>query len=265
MTSSAGSSEPAGTPELPEYERQTLRMAEREALAAGFVQQIELTVGPLLARPMAECAVLDIGCGYGHSLVEWSGRARSAVGIEPSPGLAQYARELVAERGADNVTVREGPVGELEDVEAFDVAVLDNVLEHIDDQPDALHRLGRALRVGGVAYILVPNRLWPIEAHYGLPFLSYLPVPLADRYLQLTGRGTSYQDASYAPTVGRLRKLFAARPELEWRLTLPGDVSLAEGGDSPLYRYGVAALRRFPALWWISKSLLVVVEKRATT
>ncbi len=250
---------------LPEYERQTLRMVDREKLAAGFVRQIELTVGPALSRPVGECAVLDIGCGYGHGLAEWSTRAAAAVGIEPSPGLAAHARGLVEDRGLSNVEVREGPVGVLEDVEAFDVAVMDNVLEHIDEQADAVHRLSRALRVGGVAYILVPNKLWPIEAHYGLPFLSYLPVPLADRYLRLTGRGTSYLDASYAPTVGRIRRLFRDRPELDLRFTLPGDLSLAEGGDSRLYRAGAALLDRYPALWWIPKSLLVVAEKTAPT
>jgi SAM-dependent methyltransferase len=250
---------------LPEYERHTLRMVDREVLAAGFVRQIELTVGPVLARPINECAVLDIGCGYGHGLAEWSSRAASAVGIEPSPGLAAHARDLVADRGLVNVSVREGLVGQLEDVEAFDVAVMDNVLEHIDEQADALHRLSRALRVGGVAYILVPNKLWPIEAHYGLPFLSYLPLPLADRYLRATGRGTSYEDASYAPTVGRIRRLFGHRPELDFRFTLPGDLSLAEGGDSLLYRTGAAFLHRYPALWWISKSLLVVARKTGAT
>lgn len=246
---------------LPEYERHTHRMAGREELAEGFVRQIELTVGPVLPRPMAECSVLDVGCGYGHSLAEWSHRARSAVGIEPSTELAAEARALAHERGLANVAVREGPVGDLEDVEAFDMAVMDNVLEHIEDQADALWRLSRALRVGGVAYILVPNKVWPVEAHYGLPCLSYLPLSWADRYLRVTGRGVSYQDASYAPTVGRLRKLFAGRPELDFRLTLPGDLSLAEGGARLSYQVGAALLRRYPTLWWISKSLLIVAVK----
>jgi len=42
---------------------------------------------------------------------------------------------------------------------------------------------------------------------------------------------------------------------------LPGDVALAQGGGSRLYRWGVAALRRCPALWTVSKTLLVVLVK----
>lgn len=89
------------------------------------------------------------------------------------------------------------------------MAVLDNVLEHLDDQHDALERIASCLRPGGVAYILVPNRWWPIEAHYSLPFLAWLPLPLATRYLRWSGRGSDYTDASYAPSYLRMRRLLA--------------------------------------------------------
>lgn len=244
---------------LPEYEK-SLRMVERAELAAGFVRQVELTAGPSLPRPLADCSVIDIGCGYGHGVAELAGRCARVVGVEPNPVLVRAARERTA--GTANVEIREGTVGDITDVEAFDLVILDNVLEHIDDQPEALRVISRCLRPGGVAFILVPNKTWPIEVHYHLPFLSWLPLPLATRYLRASGRGTDYTDASYAPTLGRLRQLFAKHPELTARLTLPADLSLAEAGSSPIYRYGVAALRRFPQLWAISKAFLLVVTKR---
>lgn len=246
------------TDALPEYEK-SLRMVERAALAEGFVRQIELTAGPFLARPLAQCRVVDIGCGYGHGVVELAKRCASVVGVEPNPALARHARGIT--RDLDHVEIVEGTADALTGVDEFDLVVLDNVLEHIEDQPGAVRLISRCLRPGGVAFVLVPNRAWPIEVHYGLPFLSWLPLPLATAYLRASGRGTDYRDASYAPTLGRLRRLFAPHPELRASLTLPADLSLAEGGGSPVYRFGVAALRRYPQLWAISKAFLLVVKK----
>lgn len=246
---------------LPEYERSSLRMVERAELASGFATQIELTVAPFLDRPPAEWRVIDVGCGYGHGVVELARRCAYAVGVEPNAALAAAAREHVAAAGVPNAEIRELSAGEVDDPGTYDLAVLDNVLEHIEDQPAALAQISRCLRPGGVAFILVPNKLWPIEVHYGLPFLSYLPLPAATAYLRASGRGSDYRDASYAPTLRRLRRLFADRPELRAQLVLPADVTLAEGGGSPVYRWGVAALRRFPGLWTISKAFLIVARK----
>lgn len=249
--------------QLPEYERSSLRMVERAELAAGFATQIELTVAPFLNRPFAECRAIDIGCGYGHGVAELARRCVGVVGVEPNAALASAARDNIARLGLANAEIRQQSAGDIEDAGTYDLVILDNVLEHIEDQPAALAQISRCLRPGGVAFVLVPNKLWPVEVHYGLPFLSYLPLPAATAYLRASGRGTDYRDASYAPTLGRLRRLFAERPELHAHLALPGDVSLAEGGSSPLYHYGVRALRRFPALWAISKSFLVVATKTA--
>lgn len=245
---------------LPEYERLSLRMVERSRLAEGFARQVELTAGPSLDLPLADCEAVDIGCGYGYTAAELARRCKRVVGIEPNEALAEQARKTVEERGLTNLEIRQQPVSEL-DVEAFDLAIMDNVLEHIEDQRDALWRLSRCLRPGGVAYILVPNKYWPIEVHYRLPFLSYLPLPLATRYLRASGRGTDYRDASYAPSYRRLRRLFRERPELNAKLTLPVDVSLAEGGGSLVYRFGVGLIRRFPPMWAVSKAFLVVAKK----
>jgi hypothetical protein len=92
--------------------------------------------------------------------------------------------------------------------------------------------------------------------------LSYLPLPLANLYLQWTGRGTDYTDASYAPTYWRLNRLLRARKELSFSYVLPADLSLTTSGNAWHYRLGAAAIRCCPLLWAISKALLVVVKKR---
>jgi SAM-dependent methyltransferase len=250
---------------LPEYERLSSRMVERRDLAAGFARQIELTTAPFLDRALSDCTAIDIGCGYGHTAAQLASKCISVVGLEPNAVLAGKAELLCRQRNLDNVVIRQEPIDQLADEESFDLAIMDNVFAHIEHQQRALWRMSRCLRPGGVAYILVPNKLWPMDACYNLPFLTYLPVRWASWYLRACGRGHSYRDASYAPTYRRLRKLLDARPELNARFSLPADITLAEGGRRLTYRLGVELLRRFPQLWMISKSFLVVAKKQLRT
>lgn len=232
----------------------------RSQLASRFSAQIGLTVAPWLPRPLADCDVVDIGCGYGHTAQAMADVSRSVTGIEPSAALSAAASTLTS---AGNFRILHGGHERLlEHPASFDLAVMDNVFEHIPDQAAALHHVSVALRPGGCLYLLVPNRLWPIEVHYHLPGLSWLPLPLANAYLRLTGRGEDYSDASYAPTARRLMALFAEQPGLDARFVLPANIELAQGA-SPLYRAGITAIERWPALWHVSKALLVVARRRS--
>jgi len=235
---------------------------ERAPLAHDFADQIVRTVKPFLADAPGQWRVLDVGCAYGHTALELSRSCASVVGIEPSAELASAAVALKQAAGARNLEIRTASVYEVEEVECYDLVVLDNVLEHLPDQPRALELLSRSLRPGGAIYILVPNKLWPLEVHYYLPFLSYLPLRLANWYLRLTGRGSDYTDASYAPTYFGLKRLLKRRRELSYRFVLPADLSLTTGGRSLHYRLGAAALRQFPPLWVVSKAFLVVATRK---
>jgi SAM-dependent methyltransferase len=214
------------------------------------------TTTPWLSGPAEGLDVLDLGSGYGDTAAELAKRFRSVQCVEPTSRLVETAR---ATHRSGNLSFRHGGVEDIHDVEAFDLVVLDNVYEHLPDHGLALDRISVAMRPGAVLYLLTPNRLWPIEAHYRLPFLAWLPLPLASRYLRLTGRGTDYTDASYAPTSWTLGRELD-RIGLEWRFVLPGDPDAVRMGG-PHYRVGMAALRRWPQLWAISKSLLVVAVK----
>jgi SAM-dependent methyltransferase len=236
-------------------------LAMRAPRARAFAKQVLDTAAPYLPdRPLR---AIDVGCGYGHTAVELARRCEHVVGIEPFDEPAQFARQLASESGLSNVEIRQQSIYELPERNAFDLAVLDNVFEHLPDQPGALANLSAALRPGGVLYMLMPNKLWPMEVHYHLPFLSYLPLPLANRYLRATGRGTDYTDASYAPTYFKLRRLLGEHPEFRFQFVLPADVSLATNGNALHYRLGVAAIRRFDWLWAISKAFLVIAVKNA--
>jgi 2-polyprenyl-3-methyl-5-hydroxy-6-metoxy-1,4-benzoquinol methylase len=239
------------------------RQEIRRRQAPAFLKQLRLTLSPFLPRPLEQCRVLDVGCGWGHLALELARVGCDVVGIDPSDEMLALARATARDEGLENARFRCEALESLAEREAYDLAVLDNVFEHMADQAGSLRALERSLRPGGVAFLIVPNKIWPLEVHYHLPFLSYLPLPLANRYLRLTRRGTDYRDASYAPSYLGLCRLLRRFPAFEFRFTVPGDVTLALGGRSWRYRWGAAALRRFPALWAVSKTLVVVLIKRA--
>jgi SAM-dependent methyltransferase len=225
---------------------------------AAFAQQALVTARPHLLKPPEQLDVLDVGSGYGHQSLEFARVCRSVVGIEPT----SEPYETAVARAADlpNLSFRRQGVEQLDDVARYDLIVLDNVYEHLPQQAEALVRVDRALRPGGVLYILTPNRLWPIEAHYGLPLLAWLPLPLANIYLRASGRGTDYTDASYARTYWTLSRALN-KPGWKADFQLPADPAATTMGAPWHYRLGMRVLRRFPAAWCISKSFLIVVKK----
>lgn len=238
------------------------KMADaRPPLAIWSANQAIETTRPWLSKPVDQIDVLDVGSGYGHTTLELARRCASAVGIEPARTLYESAQRLVAEGVDAQLSFRCEGIDDLLDKDAYDLVVLDNVYEHLPDHDNAIRVISDCLRTGGVVYLLVPNRLWPIEAHYRLPFLSYLPLHWANKYLRWSGRGTDYTDASYAPSVRSLRRVLSAHPELSWRLVLPADPAGTKAGTPIHYRVGMSMLRRFPSFWWISKALLVVAVK----
>jgi ubiquinone/menaquinone biosynthesis C-methylase UbiE len=88
--------------------------------------------------------VLECGCGTGLLLERIAAFARSARGIDLSPGMLDHARA----RGLD---VREGSVTSLPfDDASFDVTCSFKVLAHVPDIGKALAEMARVTRPGGV-------------------------------------------------------------------------------------------------------------------
>jgi len=249
-------------PDRPAYDIGGRAMAaERGPRGEDFAQQILCTVARDLPKPVAELDVLDVGSGYGHTALALARRCQHVVGIEPCLEPAREAERLQRAEQVTNARFLHQTLENFQTAERFDLIILDNVLEHLPDQPGALRRIHELLRPGGVLYLLVPNKYWPIEVHYYLPFLGWLPLDLANLYLRLTGKGTDYRDASYAPNFLRIIRLMNRQGGWRWRFALPASLAWTTAGATPHYRLGVALLRRCPLLWAISKAFLIVAKK----
>lgn len=112
---------------------------------------------------------------------------------------------------------------------ALDFALLNHLYEHVDDQPGLFRELHRVLAPGGGAYVSAGSRWAVLEPHYRLPFLSWLPGPLADLYLRATGRGRSYRGIRFRGHARLAAMMRAAGFRVEDRTTgaiddLLGDV-----------------------------------------
>ena len=106
-----------------------------------------------LARPFVAAPVLEVGAGRGTFTTLLAERG-AVTAIEPSDRMAELLAAAVSER--PQVTV---VVGELDAVPAaadHGSAVMFNVLEHIDDDGEALRQIFARLRPGAHLIIWVP-------------------------------------------------------------------------------------------------------------
>jgi ubiquinone/menaquinone biosynthesis C-methylase UbiE len=106
-----------------------------------FVDDLEVEI---VERYGAGADVLECGTGTGLLLERFSTFARSAKGIDLSPGMLERARA----RGLD---VREASITAIPfDDESFDVTCAFKVLAHVPDIGRALSEMARVTRPGGV-------------------------------------------------------------------------------------------------------------------
>ncbi|MER3450375.1 MAG: class I SAM-dependent methyltransferase [Chloroflexota bacterium] len=159
-----------------------------------------------VAAPLVGARVLDIGCGIGAFLARFRKVTPYVYGVE-----VDRERALMAGRVAPAVVQGVGEYLPFK-AETFDLVLLHEVLEHVDDDRQVLAEAWRVLRPGGRLVIFAPNRLWPFETHgifwrgkyrFGnYPFVNYLPDPLRNR---LAPHVRAY-------TRGQLRQLLAGLP-----------------------------------------------------
>src|SRR4051794_33012118 len=114
--------------------------------------------------------LLDVGCGPGLLLDEARARGYETVGLELSRASAQHARDAL---GLD---VRELAVEDFADDDGgFDVVVLADVIEHLDDPVAGIARCAALLRPGGVLCVVTPDPSSPTARLAGPRWWGYVP------------------------------------------------------------------------------------------
>ncbi|TVS21090.1 MAG: class I SAM-dependent methyltransferase [Planctomycetaceae bacterium] len=156
-------------------------------------------------RPLLGTKILDVGAGAGVIAAQLAERAGPPGRVD----AVDLEDQRVVHEGFSFTRV-EGTTLPFPD-ESFDIVVSNHVIEHVGDraaQLAHLREIRRVLRDDGLAYLAVPNRWAVVEPHYGIAFLSWLPRPIADRYLRLTRSRTPYD--CHPPGPIRLQRMLRA-------------------------------------------------------
>lgn len=134
--------------------------------------------------PPEEALVLDVGCGNGDYGLAWAKAGAMVVSYEYDAGRLKTISSKMTENNL-RVNLINGdahllPFGE----NIFDFIICRNLIEHVDRPQRLVEEIIRALKPGGKIILSAPNRLsaqqFICDEHYRLPFVSVLPINLAD-------------------------------------------------------------------------------------
>ena len=150
--------------------------------------------------------ILDVSCGLCAYVRKMGAFSDQVYGVD-------IDAEKVAEASTELPNIYQAPAEKLPFPDSFfDVVLLHEVLEHVEDDRAALAEALRVTRPAGRVIVFVPNRLFPFETHgfywrgqyhFGnIPLVNYLPDPLRNRLCPHVRTYTS----------GGLRRLFAGLP-----------------------------------------------------
>jgi len=149
---------------------------------SGQERRLDLVRGHI--RLSGEC-VLDVGCGVGTYVRRLQQLFDHAYGVDVSlRRLEQGARELpyLLASAGEHLPFADG---------RFDLVLLNEVIEHVQDDRQTVTECLRVLKPGGHLVVYAPNRLYPFETHgiyvgrryiFGnIPLVNYLPTGIRDR------------------------------------------------------------------------------------
>ena len=145
-------------------------------------------------RPGPETRVVDVGVGdtgfgtepgvasshnFFEALYPWPERI-TAVSDVPLPNFAQEFPTITT-------VTASGTDLPFED-DAFDVAFSNAVVEHVGSRDEQRRFVAELCRVAPRVFLSTPNRWFPLETHTLVPFVHWLPRPVADRIFGALGK-----------------------------------------------------------------------------
>lgn len=164
------------------YEREsaTQKAVERATGIMRAVLKARRDVGAGVER----LQVADIGCNAGTQSHVWLERGHRVKGLDISPELVEVARHR-SERFGERVEFEVGSATKLPwDNGSFDVCLLPELLEHVDDWRSCVTEAVRVLKRGGTIYLSTSNVLCPAQNEYDLPGYSWYPARLKGYFVK---------------------------------------------------------------------------------
>lgn len=238
-----------------------------QGVVSSLVSEILDVAKNNLKTPVNKLKVLDVGSGNGEYVLEISRHVSKVIGVEPYGYAFNNSLRMQRISKVNNVKYYKCAVENFNTHIKFDLILSLTTIEHMPNGEKSFDKIFNLLKPGGIIYITAPNKLWPFEHHYRLFFLSWLPLPLSNIYVRLTGRGGSYEDSSYSKTYFGMKKLFDRYP-CSYKFQLPKNTNsnyIGCGEKSLSYtvikKIGMFLIKNINFFWIFSKGFIVVVKK----
>ncbi len=140
------------------------------------------------AVPVEGAFILDIGCGVGAYVEKFRALTAVAFGVDLDVMKLAAAR---SEKGLETLAACQSERLPFP-ADIFDAVLLNEVIEHVDDDAQTIREAHRVLKPGGVILVFAPNRYFPFETHgafwgghyiFGnIPLIGYLPDKIRARF-----------------------------------------------------------------------------------
>lgn len=218
---------------------------------------------------LANSSILDIGCNDAAYTVELARSAKTAVGIDLDSTRLNQARHRAKAGGVARIRIMAMNAEMLGFREnSFDVVFVNEVLEHIPDQEQALDEIHRVLRPGGRFVLFAPNRFYPFETHgariashkFGrfVPIVHWMPRFIGRHFLNArsyTPRGLAHLLGDHSLAVVHQSCLFPPFDGLHNRLKRYHLAFLVD-----LYRKLIPVCAKIPGLRSMGLSVFLVAK-----
>lgn len=227
-----------------------------------FLRMVRERLAERWPAPRPGCALV-IGCGAGSAMLDLAADFEHVVGIDPDLADLILARKAAEELGlASRITLVQGYAQALPLADGtVDLAIAEDVLEHVLDLDGTFAELGRVLAAGGQLAGNCVNRynLLRPEPHVRLWLVGFLPRALQGRYVRWRRRFQGWDEHCRLPSWRELARALHGGLGAGGRVVFPGVVPY---GFPPALDRVLRALERLgplalPLLWVFPSHLAI--------
>jgi ubiquinone/menaquinone biosynthesis C-methylase UbiE len=217
---------------------------------------IEYRLGKLASMGLLKGTWLDCGCadgGYTEALVEWG--VEKAIGIDPDASRIKAAIENRRDKATRYFCcATQLPFPD----KSFDGVLLNEVLEHVEDEAATLREIRRVLRRSGHLVVMSPNRWFPFEGHgirifgrslgFPVPFVPWLPAAVSLPFMAARNYWPTELSSIIASaglkvvSVGYVLPVFEVYPWMPQRLIRLYRRAIPYIERTPFRKFGVSSL-----------------------
>lgn len=168
------------------------QMYEQKSRIDKAIRIVKLLQDYYQRNDLSNLTVLDVGASTGIIDNELAKSFKKVVGIDIDREAIKHAKKKFPRK---NLVFKVGDAMSLDFTNSsFDLVVCTQIYEHVPDDQKLMNEIYRVLKHGGVCYFAGLNKWWPLEPHYNLLFLSWIPKKYANFYLKITGKGKIYYE-----------------------------------------------------------------------